>query len=114
MFAHRVFQGVPSSIPYFKMHNNVCRLCELNAYRHHTLVCFSRCCVLEAHLFKQSEDVEGEEAHGCREDESRLLQVGHVALVGARQVHHRVHQGVPGVRQAGRYRSIDGCSIKSQ
>lgn len=57
--------------------------------------------VRQPHLFKESKDVEGEETHGCREDKSRLLKVGDVALVGAPQVHHRIHQRVPGVRQAG-------------
>lgn len=53
--------------------------------------------VRQPHLFKESKDVEGEETHGCREDKSRLLKVGDVALVGAPQVHHRIHQRVPGV-----------------
>lgn len=49
------------------------------------------------HLFEQSEDVNGEEAHGGGEDEPGLLQVRHVALVGAHQIHHRIHQGVTSV-----------------
>lgn len=64
-------------------------------------------CVVQPHLFEQRQDVNREEAHGGGQDEARLLQVRHVALVGARQIHHRVHQRVTSVRQAGRYRPVD-------
>lgn len=63
------------------------------------------------HLFEQGEDVYREETHGGREHEAALLQVGHVALVGAHQVGHCVHQRVTSVRQTGRYRPVDGCKI---
>ncbi len=57
--------------------------------------------VQQPHLFEQRENVNGEEAHGSGEDEARLLQAGHVALVGVHQVHDGVHQSVTSVRQAG-------------
>lgn len=53
--------------------------------------------VEQPHLFEQSEDVNGEEAHGGGDDEAGLLQVRHIALVGAHQIHHRIHQGVTSV-----------------
>lgn len=52
------------------------------------------------HLFEQSQDVNGEEAHGGGQYEARLLQVRHVTLVGADQIHHCVDQGVTGIRKA--------------
>lgn len=52
---------------------------------------------VSTHLFEQRENVNGEEAHGGGDDEAGLLQVGHVALVGADQIHHRVDQSVTGV-----------------
>lgn len=54
-------------------------------------------CSMSTHLFEQSENVNREEAHGGGDDEAGLLQVGHVALVGADQIHHRVDQSVTGV-----------------
>lgn len=65
---------------------------------------------VSTHLFEQSENVNREEAHGGGDDEAGLLQVGHIALVGADQIHHRVDQSVTGVGQAGRYRPVDGWS----
>jgi len=65
------------------------------------------------HLFEQREDVDGEEAQGGGDHEAGLLlQVGHVALVGAHQVHRRVGQGVASVRQAGRDGAVDGCEAR--
>lgn len=69
-------------------------------------------CVCDVtHLFEQGEDVNREETHGGGEHEAALLQVGHVTLVGAHQVHQRVHQRVTSVRQTGRYRPVDSWKI---
>lgn len=70
----------------------VCACCPVSVS-----LCGSFGVCVSPHLFEQSKNVNREEAHGGGDDQPGLLQVGHVALVGGDQIHHRVDQSVTGV-----------------